>query len=73
MSWPIVCIFNAENYYSGLFGVGGGYGAYINDIEKLGGVYHITYTEIVYPDGPAGVLYNRRYALAAMQDMPDQE
>ncbi|SEG23200.1 Lipase (class 3) [Eubacterium ruminantium] len=54
-----------NDYYAFLGGVGGGYSAYVSKLEKLGGVYHITYYQIIYPDGPGGVFYEKMYALAA--------
>ena len=54
-----------QKYYSGTGGVGGGYSAYLDEIENLGGVYQITYHQIIVPDGPTNVNYKTKYALAA--------
>ena len=54
-----------QKYYSGTGGVGGGYSAYLDEIENLGGVYQITYHQIIIPDGPTNVNYKTKYALAA--------
>ena len=54
-----------QDYYTIIRGVGGGYGAYLDDIEDLGGVYQITYHQITVPDGPTVLQYDRKYALMA--------
>ena len=57
--------YNNDYYYADYGGVGGGYGTYIDKIEDMGGVYHITYHQITYPDGPGKSIYKIKYALVA--------
>ena len=54
-----------QDYYTLMGGVGGGYGAYLDDIEDLGGVYQISYHQITVPDGPTVLQYDKKYALVA--------
>ena len=54
-----------QDYYTCMGGVGGGYGAFLDDIENLGGVYQISYHQITVPDGPTVLQYDRKYALMA--------
>ncbi len=54
-----------NDYFTGMGGVGGGYGTYLDDIEDLGGVYQISYHQITVPDGPTVLHYDKKYALVA--------
>ena len=54
-----------QKYYSGIGGVGGGYSAYLDEIENLGGVYQLKYHQITIPDGPPKEYYDIKYALVA--------
>ena len=54
-----------NDYYTGMGGVGGGFGSYLDNIEDLGGVYQISYHQITVPDGPTVLHYDKKYALIA--------
>ena len=54
-----------QDYFTGMGGVGGGFGVYLDDIEDLGGVYQISYHQITVPDGPEVLQYDKKYALVA--------
>lgn len=52
-----------SDYYTSSGGVGGGFDAYLNDIEIIDGVYHVSYTEACIADGPGDIIYTQKYAL----------
>lgn len=54
-----------NDYFTGMGGVGGGFGSYLDNIEDLGGVYQISYHQITVPDGPTVLQYDKKYALVA--------
>ncbi len=56
------------DYYTFLGGVGGGYGAYIKNIERVGDCVQVTYCLIHYYDGPLGEGYSTRYALMTYKE-----
>lgn len=57
------------DYYAALGGVGGGYGAYIKEIKRVGNCFHVTYEKVRYPDGPIGNEYETRYALFTVKEL----
>ena len=57
------------DYYAALGGVGGGYGAYVTGIERVGDCFQVTYKRVYYPDGPMGNEYETRYALFTVKEL----
>ena len=54
-----------NDYYADYIGEGGSYNSFIEKIENLGGVYMITYYQILHPSEARELEYDKKYALVA--------
>ena len=54
-----------NDYYADYIGDGGSYNSFIEKIENLGGVYMITYYQILHPSEARELEYDKKYALVA--------